>query len=276
MRCLWICCWSFGFCHGGCHCPCKPLSSSVYNIQTTVAEGSNQEALLLSGLKLKLITLNCHNLVHLPWFSWPPDVVFVVVYFGLSPVPSAFHRSQGVLQLAHNPSGVLQRRVCGGLWHPAPDAPERGFGGGAKEAGHQLCTAERWEGIQVEEDNELQTANKTDRGHGNQVESPTQMMADKSPRRQNWLTLLANKAHQSEKRKRFWWQHCIRSHGHFRSYKQPEARYRAPAALLTLESGPLSLHRLCPPPHRWGVGSEFTEIQYQFYLTLHPHLSSAL
>lgn len=104
----------------------------------------------------------------------------------LTPVPSAFHRSQGVLQLAHNPSGVLQRRVCGGLWHPAPDAPERGSGGRAKEAGHQLCTAERWEGIQVEEDDELQTANKTDRGHGNQIESPTQMMADKSPRRQPW------------------------------------------------------------------------------------------
>lgn len=61
----------------------------------------------------------------------------------MTPVPSAFHRSEGVLQLAHNPSGLLQRRVPGRLRHPAPDAPERGSGGGAKEAGHQLCTAER-------------------------------------------------------------------------------------------------------------------------------------
>lgn len=77
-------------------------------------------------------------------------------------MPSASHRSQGLLQLAHDPSGVLQRRVCGRLRHPAADAPERRSGGRVKEAGHQLGTAERRERVQVEEEDELQTADKTE------------------------------------------------------------------------------------------------------------------
>lgn len=63
--------------------------------------------------------------------------------------PSAFHRSQRLLQLAHDPSGVLQWRVCGRLRHLSADAPERRPGGGAEEAGHPLCSAGRRERIQV-------------------------------------------------------------------------------------------------------------------------------
>lgn len=63
--------------------------------------------------------------------------------------PSAFHRSQRLLQLAHDPSGVLQWWVCGRLRHPSADAPERRPGGGAEEAGHPLCSAGRRERIQV-------------------------------------------------------------------------------------------------------------------------------
>lgn len=94
-------------------------------------------------------------------------------------MPSTFNRSQGLLQLAHNPSGLLQRRVPGRLRHPAPDAPERRPGGGVKEAGHQLCTAGRREGIQVGEDLNFQQLTKT-RGHVNQVESHSRTMADTS------------------------------------------------------------------------------------------------
>lgn len=63
--------------------------------------------------------------------------------------PSAFHRSQRLLQLAHDPSGVLQWRVCGRLRHLSADAPERRPGGGAEEAGHPLCSAGRRERVQV-------------------------------------------------------------------------------------------------------------------------------
>lgn len=69
----------------------------------------------------------------------------------LTPTLSTFHRGQGLLQLAHDPSGVLQRRVRGRLRHSAPDAPERGSGGRAEEAGHQLGAAEGGERVQVEE-----------------------------------------------------------------------------------------------------------------------------
>lgn len=62
---------------------------------------------------------------------------------------SAFHRSQRLLQLAHDPSGVLQWRVCGRLRHLSADAPERRPGGGAEEAGHPLCSAGCRERVQV-------------------------------------------------------------------------------------------------------------------------------
>ena len=75
--------------------------------------------------------------------------------------PSSLRRSQGLLQLAHNPPGVLQRRVCGRLRHPAPDAPERGPGGRAEEAGNRLCAAGRREGVQVAGE-KLYTADRTE------------------------------------------------------------------------------------------------------------------
>ena len=84
----------------------------------------------------------------------------IVCSLFLTTSQSYVHRSQGLLQLAHDPPGVLQRRVCGGMRHPAADAPERRYGGGAEEVGHQLLTAGGREGIQVED--ERQTADQTE------------------------------------------------------------------------------------------------------------------
>lgn len=97
------------------------------------------------------IIASSNNSVQPWWFSlWPRRWWRYLFKWG----PFSIHRGQGVLQLAHNPSGVLQRRVRGRLRHPAADAPERRPGGGVEEAGHQLGAARRWQGVQVEEEDD--------------------------------------------------------------------------------------------------------------------------
>ena len=114
----------------------------VYIIQSTLFEGGTQKAPRLRS--------------HLPVLCLTLNAISIVVYVTLTMMPSVFPRNQGFLQLAHDPPGVLQRRVCGRLWHPAPDAPEWRSGGGVQEAGNPLWTAGNWERFQVEDEYKLQ------------------------------------------------------------------------------------------------------------------------